>query len=157
MKLVIIAMYVVLRGASVSNAGPLAPTAASQTIVLYSGQTGCLGGGFLVDRSRSPQDGSMVSGFTVPPGQVLVVTGYSWNVQGGLPSRSVMSALSTSINGSSAIHVWDTGGVTDTFGNAAGGSLVPNVVVRSGTSLCVLSSVGGGPAAIVTGFLAKDK
>jgi len=104
----------------------------------------------------APPDGGPTQAFSIPAGQVLVVTSLSFDIAFGPPSKTVFFRLARD-NGSFAAAVFRTRLLIDAAGN--GGSthvtLSTGFIVKSGVDLCVIlpnpnSFVG------VYGFLAPD-
>ena len=144
-------------------AGPLAPTKASQIVVLTAASTPCAADpDATAVNVRNLPDGTTAP-FTIPPGQVLVVTGIAYRVSGGLANEAKNVLLFTaklpfaSVLFFSGVITGDTA-----LGRLGGGSAsIPNAIVKAGTEICVQASEINGAAAevgaVVYGFLAKDK
>jgi hypothetical protein len=148
----------VILGGLVSGAiaGPLAPTKPSQVVTLANSGLACplLGGGQVFD-VRVGSDGSETP-FSIPDGQVLVITGIDWSVflLPGLPGETVIAFLRTPPSPSAAPTVWRGAAVADANGRAGGTAVIPNVVVKPGVPVCLFP---GGSAGTLHGFLAKDE
>lgn len=149
----ILAAVGVLSAATLAQAGPLAPTRASQLVTLHSSVTGgaCGALGKSVD-SRVMPDGSVEIGFAIPPKQVLVVTSLEWTVQGADPSEVSQVSL-----GASGARFFRGGALADGAGAAAGTANFFHVI-RAGTTICLTSSSDiDGLEGTLHGFLAKDR
>ena len=144
-------------------AGPLAPTKASQIVVLTAAGTPCSADpDATAVNLRNLPDGT-IAPFTIPAGQVLVVTGIAYSVSGGIANVAKNVSLFTA-NPPFASVLFLSGLITgDTaLGRLGGGSAsIPNAIVKAGIEICVQASeINGAPAnvsAVVYGFLAKDK
>ena len=133
-------------------AGPLVPSKPSQVVTLAATGTTCVVGRlFEVQHSA---DGISVP-FSIPPGQVLVVTGFDWSVTG--TSGSTVSAFLTIDTGTAFQEAFSDGALADSSGLATKSVLVPNLIVKSGPRLCAGAGGGALVGALVHGFLAKDK
>jgi hypothetical protein len=133
-------------GAGIAQAVVQARTPSKIVVLRSSGATtGCTGGGFLLDR-RLGADGSDVP-FTIPTGQVLVVTGFSWGSSLGSGNVEVNSLV---VGGNQVLFSAATAGANNSVGAAVP---VQNVVVEPSASFCV--GIGGNSRVI--GFLAPDR
>jgi len=140
--------------ATQSQAGPLAPTKASQVVVLLPDGTECPGDvhGYAM-RKMDAGNGTAVD-FVIPAGQVLVVTGYVWRKTSVLAAGSAEDVILTSdaVTGESSFLSTDRG-IVSTNATAGGNvTLSPGVIVQSGMQLCLT----GGLVSRAYGFLAKD-
>ncbi len=148
---------IIMLGGLVSGAqaGPLVPTKPSQVVTLATSGLACppLGGGQVFD-VRVGSDGSETP-FSIPEGQVLVITGIDWSIL--LPAsagETVVAFLRTPPSPSAAPIVWRDAALADADGRAGGSALIPNVVVKPGVPVCLFP---GGAIGNLHGFLAKDK
>ena len=141
-----------------ASAGTLAPSKPSQMVDLSNAagpikptSCSCLAlTGATVDIRINP-DGTTTPGFTIPDGNVLVLTGMTW-ITSGVLSPGDASYMSLCLGGT---EIWRDQTVSGA--NAYNGRSLdlPNVVIKSGQTLCA-----GGPAGFATsvsGFLTKDK
>lgn len=97
----------------------------------------------MVNAVISPADGTL-SPFTIPAGQVLVLTGGSWGGSGLAPGASahlvVVLRTSTTANG----LVFSPAVVANSAGYAAGSFVLePGIVVKPGAALCTELEVNG--------------
>jgi hypothetical protein len=127
-------------------------------VALISDGTACPLAGIKVDLQIKP-DGSSGS-FSIPTGQVLVVTGFDWAQQGLLASQTgLASLLIESATATNAVFV--DGAIADSKGVAVKAAAVPNVVVKPVPGAVFCFGSGGGavisPSSVVHGFLTKDK
>jgi hypothetical protein len=138
---------------AVVNAGALAPSRASDVVTLFTSGTACPSAGTLLDFRRQ-SDGTDVA-FTIPAGQVLVVTGMDFASVGFSPSLNQIVTLSLA---SSATVITRAVALLDSSGSGAANVSTPLIAIKSGQQLCVSTNGVGNPASIlVHGFLAKDK
>jgi hypothetical protein len=136
--------------AAPAAAGPLTPTRPSDVVTLVNGAGNpCTVTGSALDLRVQP-DGTRVP-FAVPPGRVLVVTGIDFTT----PDAAATDVELFVERPPDASQVF----VTSTAGG--GSASIPDVIVGSGSALCVRAVPKGGGAspvlAVVHGFLAKDK
>ena len=137
----------------VSHAGPLGPTKPSQLVSLtYSGATCSVGGGTKAD-TRAMGDGSTAP-FTIPAGQVLVITGVQWNESGSGTADSSFLYLVGS-GGTAVVSVG--AGLVGTGGYGGGNFGVSGVVVKPGTDICIGLNSLSTAYPTVQGYLTKDK
>jgi 5'(3')-deoxyribonucleotidase len=88
----------------------------------------------LLDGTRMP--------FTIPSGQVLVVTSFDWVVEGSSQANNTVWTAVTLI-GAGKNNALFSGAMADSIGRAAGATTIPEgVVVQPGTVMC-LDFVGG--------------
>lgn len=141
--------------------GGLGPFVPSQLVHLVTPPEdhppGCGGAssGYPIDQRVNP-DGSLES-FSVPAGQVLVLTSASWGL-GGLngPALTVVLFL-VSGDGPRRRILFDTAQPT-AGNNATGRALLGDVLMRAGDTLCIATTVvAGGGSAVVHGFLTADE
>lgn len=149
----IVAAVWVTGAAALAQAGPLAPTKASQLVTLQASalDPACGVAGKRFD-TRVTSDGQFDVDFAIPPKQVLVLTGAEWAVFGANPSATNLVSLGT--NGGASYFI---GTAQADAGGTAGGSARFSHTIRPGTTLCI-SSVGVSDLnARLHGFLAKDR
>jgi hypothetical protein len=106
----------------------------------------------------SPPDGTTSLPFSIPAGQVLVVTSATIKAQTTSPSQSVLFELRRDSGAVANIALWSRF-LTDSNGDGTNTvTISPGFVVTSGTDLCLLpsSTVGISTDAIVYGYLAPD-
>ncbi len=106
---------------------------------------------------RLQPDGTRVP-FTIPNGQVLVITSFDWVVEGSTQANNAVWTAITFM-GSGKNNALFSGAMTDSIGRAAGTTLVPDgIVVAPGTVLC-LDFVAGASAAYgrAHGYLTKNQ
>jgi hypothetical protein len=147
--------------AASAAAGVVAPTSASDIVVLRVSEAGtaCQGGGGQDADLRVLADGSVVP-YVHPADQALIITGIDWRTTGGVAGESSQAVirLRGALPGPPPL-VFTTGVVSDTLGTGNGSALVPNVSVAPGVTVCV--GVGGGGATpgpiVVHGFHASNK
>lgn len=109
---------------------------------------------------RLLSDGSRVP-FTIPTGQVLVITSYDWVIEGSTEANNTVWTGVAIFNGPNGVMALSSGARADSIGRAAGNSIVPNgVVVKPGKVMC-FNYVGGaanlGTFARIHGFLTEDR
>lgn len=161
MRVAALALLVVALSSSPASAGPLAPTRASQVVVLHPSTVSdspCGVTAYPVDGMR--KSNGLVEPFVIPPKQVFVVT--SADVYGSAePSRHYRFVLvidsSDPIPGG-ALLIGEA--ETDAAGYYAGSVSVPSgVVVPPGALLCAqIDGPTEEPTIMrVHGFFAKDK
>ena len=99
--------------------------------------------------------------FTVPTGQVLVITALDWAVESSIRFDETGWAAVDLFDGSGYQHAFISDARFDLRGRAAGNSVVPNgVAVGPGTTMCLAfdAPVSGATAfARIHGFLARDE
>jgi hypothetical protein len=93
--------------------------------------------------------------FTIPAGEVLVVTGVSWHmVNSSLAPRRVVSVTIGSQFVLGAIRpLFRTGALADATGRSTASVLVPNVVLSAGGLPPCVSTQGNPAGVLVHGFL----
>ena len=139
-------MFVSLSRVPPSQAGILAPKKASDLVTLTPSGAGCVSAlGVLLD-TRVAADGTTAP-FTVPAGQVLVLTGMEaiHIFATGIEYAALITDTPTQV------LIFDTA-IADN--NDVANVSIPDVPVKVG--LC-LQVGGSGEGAIVHGFLAKDQ
>jgi hypothetical protein len=149
--------------AATASAGGLAPKRASDLVTLISDPSTPICPGTSVPHSfadRLLPDGTRVA-FSIPSGQVLVITSYDWIVEGSSEAnRTVWTGVGVfdvAMNQNRLALTSSAG--ADGTGRAAGSTTAPaGIAVTSGAAMC-LDYVGGASAAYATlhGFLATDK
>ena len=146
-------------------AGPLAPSKPSDVVTLMpnpsDGSNGsCSSPELRVDGIIDTTDGSL-SSFTIPPKEVLVLTGGTWVDTSVTPNANAFLLLSLRTGTTSNNLVATTAVRSDAAGVAAGAfTLEPGIVIKPGASLCAVLDVAGTDTVVfprLTGFLAKDK
>jgi hypothetical protein len=150
-----------------ANAGTLAPTRASSVVELNSafGSGQCPIVGFAAD-SRNNADGAVTSGFTVPAGQVLVVTNVDFTALAASGSGDLISFdLWRERVGFANQIASDVSAVTGLDGEANAQLSVNQAVVKSGVTVCVacFDHTTHNPITnaadcngVIHGFLARD-
>jgi hypothetical protein len=136
-----------------SPAPALEPSKASDLVTLVAFITGtCPVAGFPFV-TRILADGTPVP-FTIPPKRVLVITGFEFTRSDATPGTTATALLSQQAPGEVAALL-QADGVADASGSVAGSAFAaPGVAVRGGDkTLCI----AGASAAVLRGFLAKDK
>ena len=101
----------------------------------------------LPDGTRQP--------FTIPNGEVLVITSFDWVVEGSTQAdNNVWTAVALIGTTTSNLAIL-SGGTADSIGRASGHTDVPDgVVVKAGTALCLDFVAGAQSAfALVHGYL----
>lgn len=160
-------LALVLAAAAVTPAlaGPLAPSKPSDVVTLMpnasDGSNGsCNSPELRVDGVIDTSDGSL-SPFTIPPKEVLVLTGGTWSDTSVTPNANAFLLLSLRTATTSNNLVATTAVRSDAAGVAAGAfTLEPGIVIKPGASLCAVLDVAGTDTVVfprLTGFLAKDK
>jgi hypothetical protein len=132
----------------------LEPSRASDLVTLLADDSAdCPIAGFVFD-TRVLADGSQVP-FTIPPKRVLVITGVDFVRNGVTPGAGTTGLVSQQPTGAVlASPLLQADGVADVNGFIAGSAVAgPGVAVRGGAPLCI----AGADAAVLRGFLAKDK
>jgi hypothetical protein len=142
----------------VAMASSVAPAKPSQIVALISsgGAPACPHAGKQIDSQIEP-DGSFQP-FSIPTGQVLVVTGFDWTVFGLLASQTArVELVLESTNAADA--VFQDGAIADFLGTAGKAAAVPNVIVKPvpGAVFCLSPDGGTLGSSVVHGFLTKDK
>jgi hypothetical protein len=124
-------------------------TAATQTVACppEPGGTEDLTEQIFPDGTRGP--------FSIPPGQVLVVTEVEWSAGAATPGVYVGVGLFLSSAPNSPL--WSDAALADSTGFAAKSSPVPNAVIKSGGTLCRRSRPGLSLGIMVRGFFTRDK
>lgn len=163
---VCLAVMAVLAIASVARSGALEPTKPSQMVVLtysdFCTETTSLAN--IIDTQILPN--GTTQPFTIPAGQVLVVTGFDWSAY-RCPALAAPGTVDVYmfLGATGRVVFNDTAvigaGTPPTSSCSTGGkaSVVPNLIVKPGVELCAgfdNQTFGGAPA-IVHGFLTKDK
>jgi hypothetical protein len=149
------ALVVLVAGwATAAGGGILAPSKPSQMVLVTVGPAaGCPQGmenlteQIFPDGTRGP--------FSIPPGQVLVVTEVEWSVVGAPPNvyAGAVILLASHTDG----PLWSDEALTDGNGFVGKSSPVPSAIVKSGDTLCRYSSPGLGLGLMLRGFLTKDR
>jgi hypothetical protein len=138
-------------------AGALTPSKASQVVTIRCDGSGVYAPGCSISPSSGftiNPDGSASSGFTIPSGQVLVITSASSEILTGTNGGPASGALAVGSN-----VVWNFAGPSYLYGALSSDKVfVPGIVVKPGTTI----SGGASGAAVnfylaVNGFLAADK
>lgn len=81
--------------------------------------------------------------FTIPAGQVLVITSYDWVIEGSTQINGTVWTTVALFDGTGNVSALSSGAAADSIGRAAGNTAVPNgVVVKPGTAMC-FNFVGG--------------
>ena len=155
-RLKMIAGVTVLAAATAAMAGVLAPSKASQSVVLRTNgvSTGC--GGTSLDAAIDTQilpDGSTAP-FTIPAGHVLVLDGIAWAASAGMPGRLI--GILVDINGDFTNAPWNDSAIADSVGDVGHDVFIPNIPIKSGVTPC-LHSGGTITRGIVHGFLTNDR
>lgn len=136
-------------------APPLAPTKASQLVTLNLSGAECPGhpSARLFDR-RVNADGT-ASSFTIPSGQVLIVTGLDWRQ--GLTTTNQEEVFVYQADGDGTLV--DSLSVASTDQRAGANIQVSGVSVAAGRQLCFQVNSGniGSADAVLHGFLAPDE
>ena len=143
-----------LFAAAPAGATPLAPTKASDVVVLRASGSGatCLpmGGGIDVDLQVLP-DGTVVP-YAPPAGKALVITGFDWSSTGGTPGVNALTAIRLAGSHGPAPLVFATGASSDASGTAVESAIVPNVSVFPGVTVCVGTQGASIGQVVVHGF-----
>ena len=105
-------------------------------------------------------DGSRVP-FTIPDGQVLVVTSYDWMVTGSTYAKNTMwtALVVTTPKAKNGNLVFFSGAAADSIGTATGSTAIPEgVAVAPGASLC-MDTLGGTSSAYghLHGYLVANR
>ena len=140
------------------RAGTLAPKKPSDVLTLRSSGAGCPFPGTRKLDSRVLPDGTLVP-YTIPDGQVLVVTGAEWSLQDASPRQlgSVQLFLYTQTSSPSPVAFF-TDGISTTDTGAYRTSVVPQAITRPTEGLCAGANVVEDTLLVVVhGFLAKDR
>lgn len=152
-----------------AQAGPLAPTRASQLATLLSlfdtrsemASAACPDNGFAGASSRAFDfrvDGSTFRALTIPPGQVFVVTDFDWEATGVPIAEFVTAVLMIETDGFNSFSAQSTARADGVGQVGSAGLLGTGIVIRAGEKLCLsvrapLSSLKGS----ARGFFASDK
>ena len=152
--------------AKLSEAGPLGPGKASDVVTLIATGLGLgcpLGVSRPFDKEVTP-DGLKVN-FSIPPGKVLVLTGFEWFKSPGCTNsvdcgkRLTYQLVAINATQNAIFSLASDNNPSLVNANA----LLPNIVVRDTGSnfLCVFGFLGNTPVlpgvALLHGFLAPDK
>jgi hypothetical protein len=160
----IIAIAVSVLALSNTAHAQLAPQNPSDLVTLKISNMGehCSGNqGFKMNR-RVFSDGSTDT-FSIPDGQVLVITDFQWGPTfvGANNFESVALTIETVFYGQTAVGVGGNnspGAAGGANGLAGSGASIQNLVaVKPGVSICVNGGIQPNPFAIVHGFLAIDQ
>jgi len=144
-----------LAAAAAPAGAVLGPTRASQVVTLISGPRECPLIGDSFDTQILP-DGSMRP-FSIPSGQVLVVTEVDWVVAGATPSTFAgFGLMALTLSNSPSTSFFRDGVLADRTGNARHAASVANAVVAPGAQLCIFRESTGDASALVRGFLAPN-
>lgn len=98
--------------------------------------------------------------FTIPAGQVLVITSYDWVIEGSTQINGTVWTTVALFDGTSYVSALSSGAAADSIGRAAGNTAVPNgVVVKPGTVMCFNFVGGADPPSFarIHGFFADDR
>jgi hypothetical protein len=107
--------------------------------------------------TRILPDGTSVP-FAIPEGQVLVLTGISWNLQGPFGFNAAFLTLFLHVEAVPlSVRIFHIGETPDGPISAAGSTDIPNIVMGSAATPCVLSTASTLLATTLHGFLAPDK
>jgi hypothetical protein len=137
-----------------SSAPALEPKRASDLVTLFATGEGLCPIAGLSFGTRILSDGTQVP-FTIPPKHVLVITGFEFVRDGVTAGQGTTGLVSQQPTGAvTASPLLQASGVAAANGFVSGSAVAdPGIAVRPGAPLCV----GGADAAILRGFLAKDK
>lgn len=142
-----------------AHAGVLGPTKPSQLVnVLASANTGTVCGYPAFD-TQVAADGTRKP-FDIPPGQVLVVTGFEWDSEVGSASQlAIATVISVTPDYATCDSAFSpSGGMTDSSGSASGSITFPTgIAVKSGTHLGLWMENGFLGRAKLYGYLATDR
>ena len=142
------------------HAGALAPSKPSQVVSLISFGGTCPSGGALFG-SQTPPDGNFPQPFTIPDGQVLVITEAQLTGSGATAGASVRILLRRETAAGGISEIVNQLVQADADGSYNGSFTFPTgVVVKAGALLCAKAVIGGGSfgsTGIVHGFLAQDR
>lgn len=148
-----IVVVVVLAVASVANAGVVAPSKPSQTVLLKPGAA--CGAGFALDTRINP-DGTTAP-FSIPDKQVLVLDSLTWVVLGSAVAGS-LCGVTLRVDSQT---IWsDTITQSNSFASCGQSAPLPSLVIGAGKTLCITVGTGGDVNAGVTrvhGFVTKSK
>jgi hypothetical protein len=155
----ILVLVLVLGMAGSGIAGTLAPAKPSDLVTVFGNTTaGCptLFGAFAVT-SQQVSDGSPTA-FSIPAGQVLVITSWDWKSSGGGAAAAATWATLYTVTPSGGARISDGNGTSDGSGSAAGTTIIPSgFAMKSGENLCFTTGGSGVGYVLVHGFLTKDK
>lgn len=135
----------------------LVPKRASELITLRAVATGpstCPVVGVAFNVQISP-DGTAHS-FSVPDGEVLLITHFQWT-DNIFPATGVLTSTLSVQTGSTSNTVLISNGAFDAAGKGGGEVTIPNgIAIKSGSFLCLTNTTADG-IGFVHGFLAKDE
>jgi hypothetical protein len=154
-RLIILALAAALSVRSIALAGALAPSKAGQLVTLEPG--GSCAQIFPAQEMsfRLNSDGT-ITPFSVPSGQVLVVTGFAYLFCGQTAGTMVGCSLGMSSANGGAGLVSDVVAVSSN-GCVAGHPQMSPIAFKPGTSVCLACGSSFPSDAEVYGFLAPDK
>jgi len=132
----------------------LAPSKPSQMVLVTVGPAaGCPQGAENLTEQIFP-DGTR-GPFSIPSGQVLVITEVEWSVAAAPANVYAGTAIYLASHRDGPL--WSDEALTDGNGFVGTSSLVPSAIVKSGDTLCRTSSPGTGLGLMLRGFLTKDR
>jgi hypothetical protein len=155
-----VTVVLVFTAAMQSPAGVLGPKHPSDLLTLTTSFTTCGSDpvGLRLDEKQNP-DGT-TEAFAIPPGQVLVVTGFDWT-QGSTGAANKAETIFLHSETATGVILPLVVSHDDGSGDGRAGAsvAVTGVVFKSGQTLCYSANTGhiGSALALVHGFLAKDK
>jgi hypothetical protein len=143
-----------------AHAGVIGPTRPSDLVNVLAtpGGSGTVCGGQAVAFDmRQMADGTQVP-FTIPPGQVFVVTGYDWAVDIATPSRSNWVSVVAQVGPSCNFSLSGSGAIADPQGTASSSITFPNgIAVKPDALLGAYTWDGNLNRANLYGYFTKDK
>lgn len=154
---VVLAGLLSLAAAGAASASALEPAKASEVVTLVTNGEdvntgGCTGSSYPVTQRVTAAG---LAGFSVPAGQVLVITGMSWVEYTATANTIAYNSLK--VGGQTVLYSSSIAGSNN--GANAIAAVSPGIVVASGQSICVGLSQDLNPstATYLYGFLAKNK
>lgn len=164
-KSLVVALVLVATRIAPVRGAPLAPKKPSQLVTLQPdpifGTAPC--SGVESPLTQVVQPDLSTSALVIPPGQVLVIQGGTWQLTsfGNPPNRDAALRIFIKDGTNQSAVTFGSGAVSDSGGTASGSfRLDPGVVVRPGQTLCSVFDVAGaqkGGVVIAYGYLTKDK
>jgi hypothetical protein len=158
MRTLILALGLVTAVTGTVQAATLAPTKPSQLVHLLASPniTGTICGGDPAFGMRVMTDG-LLAPFSIPPGQVFVMTGIEWESYAGTAGTTAQVEIYIESPGYCSREYASSAAINDPNGTASASLTFPSgIVVKSGTVPFVLMSNGTLYWAKVSGFLTKD-
>lgn len=164
-KSLLVALVLVATWIAPVHGAPLGPKKPSQLVTLqpdpFFGTAPC--SGVESPLTQVLQADLSTSTLVIPPGEVLVIQGGTWQLTafGNPASRDASLRIFLKDGTNQNAVMFGSGAVTDSGGRASGSfRLDPGILVRPGQTLCSVFDVAGdqkGGTVFAYGYLTKDK